>query len=58
MDTSFPNILLNSEILIKGQMRFDNAFCFGNGKSRLDFDMDVIKDKAPRLVAMQSIVTW
>ena len=41
----FPASCLNSEILIKGQMRFDNAFCFGNGKSRLDFDMDVIKDK-------------
>ena len=46
MDTSYSQHPgLNSEILIKGQMRFDNAFCFGNGKSRLDFDMDVIKDK-------------
>ena len=40
MDTSYSQHPgLNSEILIKGQMRFDNAFCFGNGKSRLNFDM-------------------
>tara|TARA_Y100001937_G_scaffold117674_1_gene171213 strand:+ start:1169 stop:2008 length:840 start_codon:yes stop_codon:yes gene_type:complete len=31
--------------LIKSKMTFENAFCFGNGKSRLAFDMDIIKDK-------------
>ena len=46
MDTAYiQHPGLNSEILIRGQMTFDNAFCFGNGKSRLNFDMDVIKDK-------------
>ena len=36
---------LNSETLVQSKLTFENAFCFGNGKSRLDFDMDVIKDK-------------
>ena len=46
MDTHFSQHPgLNSEILIQSRMTFENAFCFGNGKSRLDFDMDVIKNK-------------
>ena len=46
MDTNYSQPHgLNSEILIKGQMMMNNAFCFGNGKSRLNFDMDVIKDR-------------
>ena len=26
-------------------VKFDNAFCFGNGKSRLDFDMKIIEGR-------------
>ena len=36
---------LNSDTLIQNRMTVENAFCFGNGKSRLEFDMDSIKDK-------------
>jgi len=46
MDTHFSQHPgLNSEILIQSRMTFDNAFCFGNGKSRLDFDMNVIESR-------------
>ena len=46
MDTHFSQHPgLNSEILIQTRMKIENAFCFGNGKSRLDFDMSVIKDR-------------
>ena len=46
MDTHFSQHPgLNSEILIQSRMTFENAFCFGNGKSRLDFDMNVIKNR-------------
>ena len=46
MDTVCSHVAgLNSETLIQSRQTFENAFCFGNGKSRLDFDMDVIKGK-------------
>ena len=46
MDTHFSQHPgLNSEVLIQSRMTLENAFCFGNGKSRLDFDMNVIKNR-------------
>ena len=46
MDTHFSQHPgLNSEILIQNRMTLENAFCFGNGKSRLDFDMNIIEGR-------------
>ena len=46
MDTSYSQLPgLNSEVLIQSRMTLENAFCFGNGKSRLDFDMKVIEGR-------------
>jgi len=46
MDTSYSQHPgLNSEVLIQNRMTTENAFCFGNGKSRLDFDMKVIEGR-------------